>query len=69
MSHYETNLDKNKAVYCQKPLARHVSEVREMRKIAEEKNLITQMTKPVKRKYDVLLERSKVGFVNRVGGS
>ena len=33
------------------------------------KNMITQMTKPVKRKYDVLLERSKNGFVNRVGGS
>jgi len=31
--------------------------------------MITQMTQPVKRKYDVLLERSKVGFVNRVGGS
>ena len=33
------------------------------------KNMITQMTQPVKRKYDVLLERSKNGFVNRVGGS
>ena len=33
------------------------------------KNMITQMTQPVKRKYDVLLERSKAGFVNRVGGS
>ena len=32
-------------------------------------NMLTQMTQPVKRKYDVLLERSKVGFVNRVGGS
>ncbi len=32
-------------------------------------NMITQMTQPVKRKYDVLLERSKNGFVNRVGGS
>ena len=33
------------------------------------KNMITQMTQPVKRKYDVLLERSKNSFVNRVGGS
>ncbi len=32
-------------------------------------NMITQMTQPVKRKYDVLLERSKNSFVNRVGGS
>ncbi len=33
------------------------------------KNMITQMTQPVKRKYDVLLERSKNTFVNRVGGT
>jgi hypothetical protein len=33
------------------------------------KNMITQMTQPVKRKYDVLLERNKNSFVNRVGGS
>ena len=33
------------------------------------KNMITQMTQPVKREYDVLLERSKNTFVNRVGGS
>ena len=33
------------------------------------RNMITQMTQPVKRKYEVLLERSKNGFVNRVGGS
>ena len=34
------------------------------------KNMITQMTQPVKRKYDVLLERSSTAtFVNRVGGS
>ena len=32
------------------------------------KNRITQMTQPVKRKYDVLLERS-VGLVMQVGGS
>ena len=34
------------------------------------KNMITQMIQPVKRKYDVLLERSAdASFVNRVGGS
>ena len=34
-------------------------------------NMITQMTQPVKRQYDVLLERysSSSTFVNRVGGS
>jgi len=32
------------------------------------KNMVTQMTQPVKRKYDVLLERS-VGLVMQVGGS
>ena len=33
------------------------------------KNLITQMTQPVRRRYDVFLERSAGGFSNRVGGS
>jgi len=33
------------------------------------KNMITQMTQPVKRKYDVLLERSTGDLVMRVGGS
>jgi len=35
------------------------------------KNLVTQMTQPVRRRYDVLLERysSSSGFTNRVGGS
>ena len=32
-------------------------------------NLVTQMTQPVRRRYDVLLERSSGGFSNRVGGS
>lgn len=35
------NLDK--PVYCQKPLTHHVTEARAVRKLAEEKNLITQM--------------------------
>ena len=33
------------------------------------KNMITQMTQPVKRKYDVLLERSLGSFSNRAKGS
>ena len=33
------------------------------------KNMITQMIQPVKRKYDVLLERSLGSFVNRAKGS
>jgi hypothetical protein len=32
------------------------------------KNMITQMTQPVKRKYDVLLERSTGSFQNRAKG-
>ena len=32
------------------------------------KNMITQMTQPVKRKYDVLLERSSGSFTNRAKG-
>ena len=32
-------------------------------------NMITQMTQPVKRKYDVLLERSGGAFTNRAKGS
>ena len=45
----------NKAVYCQKPLAHSVSELREMRKISEEKNLTTQMGIQVHSFYDYKL--------------
>jgi len=31
--------------------------------------MITQMIQPVKRKYDVLLERSLGSFINRAKGS
>ena len=38
-------------------------------KLNYKKNMITQMTQPVKRKYDVLLERSAGGvFQNRAKG-
>lgn len=36
-------MQKNKPVYCQKPLTHHVTEARAMRKMAEEKKLVTQM--------------------------
>jgi predicted dehydrogenase len=38
-----TAMNRGLPVYCQKPLAHHVSEVRAMRKLAEDKKLITQM--------------------------
>ena len=37
-------------------------------KLNYKKNMITKMTQPVKRKYDVLLERSTGGFQNRAKG-
>ena len=36
-------MEMGKPVYCQKPLTHHVSEARAVRKLAEEKNLVTQM--------------------------
>ena len=41
----------------------------EYKKKNYKKNMITQMTQPVKRKYDVLLERSGGAFTNRAKGS
>lgn len=36
-------MEMGKPVYCQKPLTHHVSEARAMRKLAEDKKLVTQM--------------------------
>lgn len=36
-------MEMGKPVYCQKPLTHHVSEARAMRKLAADKNLVTQM--------------------------
>lgn len=36
-------MEMDKPVYCQKPLTHHVSEARAVRKMAEDRNLITQM--------------------------
>lgn len=48
-------MEMGKAVYCQKPLSHHVTEARAMRKMAEEKNLITQMGIQVHSFYDYRL--------------
>src|SRR5690606_25812542 len=45
----------NKPVYCQKPLTHHVSEARKMNKIAQRKNLVTQMGIQVHSFYDYKL--------------
>ncbi|QBA63390.1 Gfo/Idh/MocA family protein [Muriicola soli] len=61
----------DKPVYCQKPLAHHVSEVRAMRKLAEEKDLITQMGIQVHSFYDyklatLLIQSGIIGKVSCV---
>ena len=48
-------MKEGKAVYCQKPLTHHVTEARAMRKLAKEKNLITQMGIQVHSFYDYKL--------------
>tara|TARA_B100001093_G_scaffold52980_1_gene44981 strand:+ start:8041 stop:9390 length:1350 start_codon:yes stop_codon:yes gene_type:complete len=60
-----------KSVYCQKPLTHHVSEARAMRKIAQEKNLITQMGIQVHSFYDyklatLLIQSGIIGKVSTV---
>lgn len=64
-------MEMNKPVYCQKPLAHHVSEVRAMRKMAEQKNLVTQMGIQVHSFYDyklatLLIQSGIIGKVRRV---
>ena len=61
----------NKHVYCQKPLTHHVTEARSMRKIADDKNLITQMGIQVHSFYDyklatILIQGGIIGKVNTV---
>jgi len=61
----------DKAVYCQKPLTHHVTEARAMRKIAKEKNLVTQMGIQVHSFYDyklatILIRAGIIGKVNTV---
>lgn len=64
-------MELDKAVYCQKPLTHHVSEARAMRKMAEDKKLITQMGIQVHSFYDykmatLLIQSGIIGKVNTV---
>lgn len=64
-------MELNKSVYCQKPLTHHVSEARAMRKIAKDKNLITQMGIQVHSFYDyklatLLIQSGIIGKVSTV---
>lgn len=61
-------MNMGKPVYCQKPLTHHVTEARAMRKLADEKKLVTQMGIQVHSFYDyklgTLLIRS--GIIGKV---
>lgn len=64
-------MEKNLPVYCQKPLTHHVSEARAMRKMAEEKGLVTQMGIQVHSFYDyklatLLIQSGIIGKVSTV---
>ena len=59
---------KDKPVYCQKPLTHHVSEAREMRRVAQEKGLVTQMGIQVHSFYDYRMatELIRSGIIGKV---
>lgn len=64
-------MEMNKPVYCQKPLTHYVSEARAMKKIAAEKNLVTQMGIQVHSFYDyklatLLIQSGIIGKVHTV---
>ena len=64
-------MEMNKAVYCQKPLTHHVTEARAMKKMAEEKKLVTQMGIQVHSFYDyklatLLIQSGIIGKVHTV---
>ncbi|MDH5603478.1 MAG: Gfo/Idh/MocA family oxidoreductase, partial [Cyclobacteriaceae bacterium] len=64
-------MENGKPVYCQKPLTHHVSEARAMRKIAEEKKLVSQMGIQVHSFYDyklatLLIQSGIIGKVSTV---
>ncbi|NJB70243.1 putative dehydrogenase [Saonia flava] len=64
-------MDMGKPVYCQKPLTHHVSEARAMRKLASDKNLVTQMGIQVHSFYDyklatLLIQSGIIGKVHTV---
>ncbi|MBD0830892.1 Gfo/Idh/MocA family protein [Aestuariibaculum sediminum] len=61
-------MEKNKHVYCQKPLTHYVSESRAMKKMAEEKGLVTQMGIQVHSFYDYKLATMLIrdGIIGKV---
>ena len=64
-------MNMNKPVYCQKPLTHHVSEARAMKKLAKEKQLVTQMGIQVHSFYDYklatfLIQSGIIGKVHTV---
>lgn len=64
-------MQNNKPVYCQKPLTHYVSESREMRQLAANKNLVTQMGIQVHSFYDyklatLLIQSGIIGKVHTV---
>lgn len=64
-------MNMNKPVYCQKPLTHHVTEARAMKKLAAEKNLVTQMGIQVHSFYDyklatLLIQSGIIGKVHTV---
>lgn len=64
-------MEMDKPVYCQKPLTHHVAEARAMNKMANDKNLVTQMGIQVHSFYDyklatLLIQAGIIGKVNRV---
>ncbi len=64
-------MNMDKPVYCQKPLTHHVSEARAMKKLAEDKNLVTQMGIQVHSFYDyklatLLIQSGIIGKVHTV---
>lgn len=64
-------MEHNKPVYCQKPLAHYVSEVRKMKEMAKEKNLVTQMGIQVHSFYDyklatIMIQGGVIGKVKKV---
>jgi predicted dehydrogenase len=61
-------MELGKHVYCQKPLTHHVTEARAMRRLAEEKGLITQMGIQVHSFYDYRLATAliRAGIIGKV---
>jgi predicted dehydrogenase len=61
-------MNMGKPVYCQKPLTHHVMEAREMRRLADEKNLVTQMGIQIHsfREYRSAVDLIQNGIIGKV---